>query len=277
MIEKFLEWITGKDAIEWIVNLITSIGGKILIGLLVLCIGFYIVKKIKKFIKSSHKLDKLDPSLRSFLSSFASIALYIVLFITLAMILGIPVTSFITVLATCGAAIGLALQGALSNFAGGLMILLFKPFKVGDYIEAAGEAGTVSEITVVYTILLTPDNKSITIPNGTLTNSVIENYSTEPTRRVDFVFTADYSCDAQKVKEIIEKVVKSHPKTLETPEAFIRLSKCADSGIEYTARAWVNSADYWTVYFDVLESVKLEFDKNNITVPYPQMDVHVKN
>lgn len=277
MIAKFLEWLSSKETVQWIFDLIASIGGKILIALLVLSVGFYIIKRIKKFIKSSTRLDKLDPSLRSFLSSFASIALYIVLFITLAMILGIPVTSFITVLATCGAAIGLALQGALSNFAGGLMILLFKPFKVGDYIEAAGESGTVSEITVVYTILLTPDNKSITIPNGTLTNSVIENYSTEDTRRVDFLFKADYSCDSQKVKEIIENIITSHPKALKKPDAFIRLSKCADSGIEYTARVWVKSADYWDLYFDVLESVKKAFDENNIKVPYPQMDVHVKN
>ena len=276
MLAKFLEWLGSKEAVEWFVDLMASIGGKLLIALLVLVVGLYVVKRIKKFIKSSHRLDKLDISLRSFLSSFASIALYIVLFITLAMVLGIPVTSFITVLATCGAAIGLALQGALSNFAGGLMILLFKPFKVGDYIEAAGEAGTVSEITVVYTVLLTPDNKQITIPNGSITNAVIENYSAKDTRRVDWLFTADYSCDSEKVKALIEKVVTNHPKALSNPEAFVRVSKCADSGVEYTARVWVNSADYWDVYFDVLEGVKAVFEENKITVPYPQMDVHVK-
>ncbi len=276
MIEKFLEWLTSKEAIDWLVELITSIGGKILFGLLVLCVGLFIIKKIKKFIKTSHQFEKLDPSLRSFLSSFASIALYIVLFITLAMVLGIPATSLITVLATCGAAIGLALQGALSNFAGGIMILLFKPFKVGDFVEATGESGTVSEITVVYTVLLTPDNKSITIPNGTLTNSVIKNYSTEETRRVDFLFRADYSCDSQQVKEIIENIITSHTKVLKSPEAFIRVSNCADSAVEYTARAWVNSADYWDVYFDVLEQVKKAFEEKDIKVPFPQMDVHVK-
>lgn len=276
MLAKFFEWLGSKEAVEWFVDLMASIGGKLLIALLVLVVGLYIIKRIKRFIKSSHRLDKLDVSLRSFLSSFASIALYIVLFITLAMVLGIPVTSFITVLATCGAAIGLALQGALSNFAGGLMILLFKPFKVGDYIEAAGEAGTVSEITVVYTVLLTPDNKQITIPNGSITNAVIENYSAKDTRRVDWLFTADYSCDSEKVKMLIEKVVTSHQKALSNPEAFVRVSKCAESGVEYTARVWVNSADYWDVYFDVLEGVKSAFEENKITVPYPQMDVHVK-
>ncbi len=267
----FLEKILG-----WLFDLCTSLGLKLLIGLLILVVGLFIIKAIKKFIKSSPKLDKLDVSLRSFLSSFASIALYIVLFITLAMILGIPVTSFITVLATCGAAIGLALQGALSNFAGGLMILLFKPFKVGDYIEAAGEAGTVSEITVVYTVLLTPDNKQITIPNGSITNAVIKNYSAKDTRRVDWLFSADYSCDSDKVKAVIEKVVTSHKKALKAPEAFVKVSKCADSGVEYTARVWVNSADYWEVYFDVIDGVKKAFAENDIQVPYPQMDVHVK-
>ena len=156
------------------------------------------------------------------------------------------------------------------------MILLFKPFKVGDYIEAAGEGGTVSEITVVYTVLLTPDNKQITIPNGSITNAVIKNYSAKNTRRVDWLFTADYSCDSDKVKAIIEKVVTSHEKALKAPEAFVKVSKCADSAVEYTARVWVNSADYWTVYFDVLDGVKKAFAENDIQIPYPQMDVHVK-
>ncbi|MBQ3548029.1 MAG: mechanosensitive ion channel [Clostridia bacterium] len=274
--EKFLEWLSSAHAVEWAIDLITSLGGKLLFSILILVIGLFLIRIIKKFIKKSQKLDKLDPSLRSFLSSFASIALYIVLFITLAMVLGIPVTSFITVLATCGAAIGLALQGSLSNFAGGLMILLFKPFKVGDYIEAAGEGGTVSEITVVYTVLLTPDNKQITIPNGSITNAVIKNYSAKDTRRVDWVFTADYSCDSDKVKAIIEKIVTSHKLVLKSPEAFVKVTKCADSAVEYTARVWVNSGDYWTVYFDILENVKKAFAENNIIIPYPQMDVHVK-
>ncbi len=276
MLEKFLDWLSSAEAMNWLIDLVTSLGGKLLLGILILTVGLFFVRIIKRFIQKSHKLDKLDPSLRSFILSFASIALYIVLFITLAMVLGVPVTSFITVLATCGAAIGLALQGSLSNFAGGLMILLFKPFKVGDYIETSGEGGTVSEITVVYTVLLTPDNKQITIPNGSITNAVIKNYSAKDTRRVDWLFTADYSCDSDKVKAIIEKIITSHEKSLKDPEAFVKVSKCADSAVEYTARVWVNSSDYWTVYFDVLDEVKKAFQENDITIPYPQMDVHVK-
>lgn len=268
MLDKFLNWL---------LELCKTLGLRILIGLLILSVGLFIIKWVRRIIKRSSHLDKLDQSVRTFVSSFVSIALYIVLFITLAMILGIPVTSFITVLATVGAAIGLALQGALSNFAGGLMLLLFRPFAVGDYIETAGESGTVSEISVIYTVLLTPDNKQITIPNGSLTNAVIKNYSAKDTRRVDWLFTADYSCDSEKVKSIIEEVILSHELLLKEPNVFVRVSKCADSAIEYTARVWVNSADYWTVYFDVLEAVKKKFDENGIVVPYPQMDVHVKN
>lgn len=255
----------------------TSWGLKLLAAIIVLIVGMKCIKALGKWLKTSKKLDKLDDSLRSFLSSFSNIVLYIVLVITVAMVLGVPATSFITILASCGVAVGLALQGSLSNFAGGLMILFFKPFKVGDYIEASGESGTVAEISVVYTVLLTPDNKRITVPNGALTNSVIENYSSEPTRRVDLTFTADYSNDIEKVKSVITEVINAHPAALKDPAPFVRLSAHSESALTYVARIWVNSADYWTVYFDITESVKAEFDKNDIKIPYPQLDVHVNN
>ncbi len=255
----------------------TTWGGKILGALIILIVGLKVTKALVKWLRKSPKLDKLDDSLRSFLSSFTSIALYAILVIVIASIIGIPATSFITVLATCGAAIGLALQGSLSNFAGGLMILLFKPFKVGDYIEASGESGVVSEISVVYTELLTLDNKRITIPNGALTNSVIENYSSEELRRVDLNFSAAYTCDIKKVKEVISGIVENHPKALKKPEPFVRVSECADSALTYTVRVWCKNSDYWDVYFDVLEGVKEAFDKNGIEIPYKQIDVHVDN
>ena len=193
------------------------------------------------------------------------------------MILGVPATSFIAVLTTCAAAVGLALQGSLSNFAGGIMILLFKPFKVGDYIEAAGESGTVSEISVVYTELLTLDNKRITIPNGTLTNSVIENYSSEDLRRVDLTFNTSYDCDLETVKSVINKVIENNPKALKNPEPFVRLSAHNDSALTYTVRIWCKNADYWDVNFDTIENVKKAFDENGITIPYNQIDVHIDN
>ncbi len=264
-----------KNLGNFIIEMLTSFGIKLLGAIVLLVVGVKLISWLKKFVKNSSKLSKLEGGLRSFLASFLSIALYILLIITIAMIIGIPVTSFITILASCGVAIGLALQGTLSNFAGGIMILLFKPFKVGDYIEAAGKSGVVSEISVVYTVLLTLDNKRITIPNGSITNSVIENYSAEDTRRVDLTFNTSYSCEIDTVKDIIAKVIDEHPKAFKQPEPFVRLSKHGESSVEYTVRIWCKSSDYWDVYFDILENVKKVFDENNITIPFPQLDVHI--
>ena len=262
--------------ISVITQFATSFGIKLLGAILIFVAGIKLTSWIAKLIRTSPKLDKLDMSLRSFLASFIRIALYVILVITVAMILGVPATSFITILASCGVAVGLALQGSLSNFAGGLMILFFKPFKVGDYIEAQGESGTVVDISVVYTELLTVDNKRITVPNGALTNSTIKNYSTEPLRRVDLAFSVAYDSNDETVKNIIHNAIASHPNALQDPAPFVRLSQHGDSALVYTARVWVNNADYWTVYFDLLEKIKAEFDANGISIPFPQMDVHVK-
>lgn len=253
----------------------TSFGLKLIGALVVFIIGRKLIKWLKKWITTSKKLDKFDTGVRTFLSSFTTVALYAILFITVAMILGIPTTSFITALASCGVAIGLALQGSLSNLAGGLMILLFKPFKVGDYIETPDAAGTVSDITVMYTFLTTPDNKVITIPNGTLTNSVVQNFSAVENRRVDLTFTTDYNCSIDEVKAILMDVVNAHSLVLQDPEPFARLSAHGDSALEFTVRVWCKSDDYWDVRFDLLESVKKAFDENNIGIPYPQLDVHL--
>lgn len=262
--------------LNYLLQVATSWGIKLLKAIVVLVVALKVIGWLKKWLKKSPKLDKLDPGVRSFVSSFVSIGLYIVLIIVMAGMIGIPATSFVTILASCGVAIGLALQGSLSNFAGGLMILLFKPFKVGDYIEASGEAGTVTEITVVYTVLLTPDNKRITLPNGSLTNSVIENYSAEELRRVDLDFNTAVDCDMDKVKGIIEKLAADHPLVLAEPAPFVRLSAHSDSALTYTARVWCKNEDYWDVHFDLKESVEKSFAQNDIKVPYPQMDVHVK-
>ena len=189
--------------LDFIWTLATTWGIKLLAALIVLLIGVKIIGSVCKWLRRSTKLSKLDDGLRSFLGSFAKIGLYALLIITVASIIGIPATSFITILASCGVAVGLALQGSLSNFAGGLMILFFKPFKVGDYIEAKGESGTVVDLSVVYTKLLTVDNKRITVPNGALTNSTIKNYSTEPLRRVDLAFSVAYDSNDETVKNII--------------------------------------------------------------------------
>ena len=259
-----------------VIAFITSFGIKLLGAIIVLVVGLYLIKLIKKFIRTSPKLNKMDKSLRTFLVSFSSVVLAIVLVITVAAILGVPATSFLTILASCGLAVGLALQGSLSNFAGGVLILLFKPFKVGDFIDAGGKLGTVTEINVVYTVLTTLDNKRITIPNGSITNAVVENYSVEDLRRVDLVFTASYTNDLNKVKSIISDVIAKHPLALQDPAPFVRMSNHAVNALEYTVRIWCKNADYWDVYFDVIEQVKQAFDANDISIPFPQLDVHVE-
>ncbi len=266
-----------EGIINKIVEFATTMGFKVVAVIVLVIVGLKAIKWLKKWIRTSEKLDKIDSSLRSFAVSFLSVVLYALLFITVLMILGVPATSFVAVLTTCAAAIGLALQGSLSNFAGGIMILLFKPFKVGDYIEVAGESGTVSEISVVYTEILTVDNKRITIPNGTLTNSVIENYSSEDIRRVDLTFNTSYDCDIEKVKSIIIKEIESHPLAFKNPEPFVRLSAHGENALEFTARVWCKNADYWDVNFDLLENVKKAFDENDVKIPYNQLDVHVDN
>ena len=255
----------------------TSFGVKLLGAIVVLVIALKVIRWIKKWLRKSPKLDKLDPGVRSFLSSFVGIGLSVLMVIILIGMLGVPATSLITVLASCGVAIGLALQGSLSNVAGGVMILLFRPFKVGDFIDVDGDCGTVTEITVVYTILLTPDNKRITIPNGTITSTTIENYSSEKLRRVDLTFKVAADSDIDKVKEILVSLTTAHPLTLEEPEANVRLSAHDDSALTFIARPWCKNEDYWTVHFDLTESVEKAFAENGIVVPRPQMDVHVKN
>jgi len=256
-------------------EIVVSLGVKLLKVALLLIIGLKLSSVIKKWIKKSPRLDKVDAGVRLFLSNLFGIAFNVLLFISVAMILGIPTTSFITVLASCGVAIGLALQGALSNFAGGILILLSKPFKVGDFITAAGENGTVSEISLIYTVLITPDNKHVTVPNGTITSSVITNYSSEKTRRVDLTFNTAYSCDIDHTKAVIEKVIASHPMIMAEPGYTIRLAAHGDSALTYNVRVWCESANYWTVYYDLCENVKKAFDSEGIEIPFPQVDVHV--
>ncbi len=266
-----------EKILDFLFELLTSLGLKIIEAAIILFIGIKLIKFVKKWIKTSSKLEKVDMGVRTFLSSFLGITLYAILFISIAMILGIPTTSFVTALASCGVAIGLALQGALGNLAGGIMILVFKPFKVGDYIEASSTSGTVTNITIMYTVLTTLDNKVITIPNGTLTNSVIENYSASDERRVDVCFTTGYECDIDKVRSVLLDVAKSHELILKDPEPFARLTNHGENSLEYTLRVWCKASDFWDVKFDLIERVKKEFDANGITIPYPQLDVHIDN
>ncbi|MBR4778089.1 MAG: mechanosensitive ion channel [Lachnospiraceae bacterium] len=263
------------SVIEYLKQLGTDVGLKIIFGILVLFIGFKIARWVVKMVSKGKAFTKLDKSVQSFLLSFIKIILYSLVVASVAIIWGIPTTSFMTVFTSAGVAIGLALQGALSNFAGGLMILIFKPFKIGDFIENGAVMGTVKDITIIYTILYTVDNKVITIPNGTLTNSNVINYSALPQRRVDIKFSAGYHDDIDKVKSVLMSVAEAHEKVLKDPAPFIRLTAQAASSLDYTFRVWVNGADYWEVYFDMMERVKKAFDENGICIPFQQVDVHM--
>lgn len=262
--------------LDFLLNLGRTWGLRLLAALIVLLVGWQLIRLLRKRMRKSGWMAKLEETLQRFLVSFITIAAYAALFLTVAMILGVPATSFITILASCGVALGLALQGALSNFAGGLMLLLSKPFSVGDYIETADEAGTVAEISVIYTVLTTPDNKRITIPNGTLMNSTIVNYTCEPTRRVDLTFSVARDSSSETVKEILTKVLTEHPLVMSDPEPTVRLSSCGDSALLYAVRGWCKTEDYWTVYLDVLEAGKRALDEAGIEIPFPQVDVHMK-
>lgn len=244
-------------------------------AIVVLIVGLLLISWISG--KAEHIIGKtkIDGTLKPFIISLIRALLKIFLVLAVIAMLGIDTTSFVAVLAAAGFAIGLAFQGSLSNFAGGVLLLVTRPIKVGDFIEANGYSGTVEAIQILYSQIVTLDNKVIHIPNGSLSNTSITNYSEKATRRVDFKFGAGYSDDYKKVIQILTEIVHQHPQALKTPEPFVRMSEHGDHTVFYTVRVWVNAADYWTVYFDVIEAVKKRFDEEKITIPFPQMDVHV--
>jgi len=209
--------------------------------------------------------------------SLSSMLLKVMLVITALGMLGIEMTSFIAILGAAGLAVGMALSGTLQNFAGGVMILIFKPFKVGDVIDAQGHIGSVSEIQIFNTILKTPDNKTIIIPNGGLSTSSMVNFSTEETRRVDWTVGIGYGDDVEKAKEVLQKLCDEDDRIMKDPAVFIALSELGDSSVNFTVRAWVKASDYWGVYFLMNENIYKTFDKEGLNIPYPQMDIHLHN
>lgn len=261
--------------LEKVYDVILIYGGRLLLAIITLVVGFWIISRIvKSFGKLMARRD-VDASLRPFLRSIVSIVLKIMLILSVASMVGIEMTSFVAILAAAGLAVGMALSGTLQNFAGGVMLLIFKPFKVGDYIEAQGYSGSVKEIQIFNTILNTPDNKIIIIPNGGLSNGPMTNYSTMPQRRVDFTFGIGYGDDIDKAKGLLEKIVKGDTRILGDPAHFIAVSELADSSVNLVVRVWVNAADYWDVFFDITEKVKKTFDAEGVSIPFPQTDVHL--
>ena len=254
---------------------VTFYGLKIVAAIVVLILGRWIAKAVGKIARRLLTKKDVDPIIVSFVGNLTYIGLLTFVIIAALAQLGIQTASFIAVIGAAGLAIGLALQGSLANFAAGFLLVIFHPFKVGDYINAAGASGTVEEIKVFTTQLRTVDNKTIIIPNAKLTGDNITNYSAKDTRRVDMLFGASYTDDLQKVRQALQSVVEKELRILDDPPTMIVLKELADSSVNFEVRAWVKTGDYWGVYFDTIESVKKRFDEEGISIPFPQTDVHM--
>ena len=236
-------------------DLCVKAGGKIVLALLVFIIGRIIIGKILKVVGSAKGLSKMDPTVRSFTMNFVKVALYLILVISIISVLGVPMASVITVLASAGVAVGLALQGALSNLAGGIMLLIFRPFNVGDYVSAAGEEGVVKTIALFYTVLTTVDNKTVTIPNGSLMNANVTNFTSAPSRRVDLTFSCAKSENIQKVQDIMLDVMNKNELVYKDPAPFAKISGGTNESMEFTVRAWTDTANYWDTYFQLIQQI----------------------
>lgn len=268
--------IKMSSLIEKLVEWAATTGFKLIVGALIISIGFKLIKNIvNKFMGVLEKRD-VDITLCKFLKSLITVTLKIMLVLPVLGYWGIQLSGIAALVASAGVAIGLALQGSLSNFAGGFIILFIRPFKVGDYIETATYGGVVEQIGLFYTQLVTADNKQILIPNGSLSNGSLINYSAKSTRRVDLTFSVGYENDITHVKEVLNKIVENNNLILKDPNPFIGVSAHSASSVDFVVRAWCDTQDYWNIYFDLLEEVKITFDKENISIPYPQMDLHLK-
>ena len=258
MDDTIMEEVSGYT--DQAVIYVMDYGPNVLLAILTLIIGLFAIKLLGKGITKAMDRANLEISLKKFLLSVVRILLKLLLFISVVSMLGVEMTSFIAVLGAAGLAVGLALQGSLANFAGGVLLLLFKPVKVGDFVEAQGYMGTVNAIQVFNTILKTPDNKTIFIPNGVLSNGSITNFTTEGTRRVDFTFGIGYGDDLKKAKDILKNLINADSRILKDPEPLVDVSELGDNSVNFTVRVWAKSSDYWGIYFDMQENVKLTFD-----------------
>jgi len=264
-----------QNLLEKVWELLAVYGLKIVAAIVIFIIGRWIAKALEKFAQRLMKKRDIDPTISSFVSNLTYILL--LTFVVLASLsqLGIQTTSFIAVIGAAGLAIGLALQGSLANFAAGFLMIIFHPIKVGDFIEAAGVAGTVDKIQIFTTQLITPDNKTIIIPNSKLTEDNITNWTTQGTRRVDMVIGIGYGDDIDKARRIISGVLAEDKRILEEPAPQIAVAELGDSSVNFTVRPWGQVADYWSIYFDATEKIKKRFDQEGVSIPFPQRDVHI--
>lgn len=259
---------------QWM-NLILLYGKNLVVATILLFVGLWLIGAFMRVFNNLMQKREFDPALKSFLGSMVGIMLKVLLGITVLGTLGVEMTSFIALLGAAGLAVGMALSGTLQNFAGGVMILILKPFRIGDFIEAHGYLGTVREIQIFNTVMKTPDNKTIIIPNGGLATGSLINYSTEPTRRVDWEFGIAYGDSADKAREVILDMLNSDTRVLKDPEPVVFLANLGDSSVDFKVRAWTNAADYWPLFFHINERVYKEFGKHGLHIPFPQMDVHL--
>jgi small conductance mechanosensitive channel len=263
----------ATELVDQAITLVMAYAPKVVLAIITLIVGMWLINRFVRLLDS--KLGKRDPTLNTFLCGLLSAILKILLLISVASMVGIATTSFIAIIGAAGLAIGLALQGSLGNFAGGVLILIFKPFKVGDVIEAQGYLGSVMEISILYTIVNTFDNRRVIIPNGDLSNSSLTNLSAYPTRRCDMSFGIGYGDDIDKAKATIRRLIEADERSLKDPQPMIVVGGLGDSSVNLTVRVWTTYADLWPFYWDMQERVKKAFDAEGISIPFPQRDVHV--
>ncbi len=265
-----------QEFLDYLIGLAKTHGPDLILAIVTLVVGLWIIRIITRAVSRLMKKRNVDPSLQPFFRSLLNVGLKAMLVVSVLSMVGVAVTSFVAILGAAGLAVGLALSGTLQNFAGGVVILILKPFKVGDYIEAAGHSGSVKEIQIFHTILTTPDNIRIILPNGPVSTGAVKNYTAEDLRRVDITFGIGYGDDIDKARAIIRDILEKDGRILSEPaEPFIGLKEMADSSINLVMRAWAKREDYWNIYFAVMEEVKKRFDAEGIEIPFPQRDVHL--
>ncbi|MFI3298728.1 MAG: mechanosensitive ion channel [Rikenellaceae bacterium] len=268
--------MSTEELINWGITSLTSVASKILLALLIYIVGRWLIRKLVKGMKRIFLRKDTDVSLSKFIISLVNISLSIILILTTIGVLGINTSSFLAIFASAGLAVGMALSGTLQNFAGGVLILILKPFKIGDVIETQGYVGTVKEISLFSTLVNTVDNKMIIIPNGPLSNDTINNYSKESTRRVEWVIGVAYGTDYDRVKEVILEEINASEMVLQDIPPVVMLKELGDSSVNVTLRAWCKSDDYWTLFFDMNEIIYRRFNAEGIEFPFPQLDVHLR-
>ena len=264
-----------QEIMNYAIEITSNFGLKLLTALIVVIVGKQLVKILLKVIKVALEKANTEETVRIFIANLLNTVFTVIIFVAAINQLGVETTSIIALLGAAGLAIGLALQGSLANFAAGILIVIFRPYKVGDYIEAGTNVGTVKDIQIFSTVLRTPDNKAIVVPNGSIMDGSITNYSEQPTRRIDIIASCSYEDDLDKVKQVLKTILDNEERILTEPKPQIAVSELAESSVNFIVRPWVNSSDYLPVMYSLLEQIKKTFDQEGISIPYPQSDIHI--